>query len=200
MFRLWCDSVVSTHSRPKAAGLKMKMFAKVQGLFQHTAARRRLVISSRYRFSKSAVSTHSRPKAAGTVFFLPPTSNLSFQHTAARRRLGTSISISASNGKGFNTQPPEGGWNVFISNRNEFECFNTQPPEGGWFAAPRDLRVVVGVSTHSRPKAAGGRRLRCGRFGTFQHTAARRRLECSGFFAPADIQVSTHSRPKAAGF
>ena len=34
----------------------------------------------------------------------------------------------------FNTQPPEGGWQLkrqafFLS----FHSFNTQPPEGGWF-------------------------------------------------------------------
>ena len=78
-------------------------------------------------------------------------------------------------------------------------CFNSQPPEGGWFgdydkagfhkafqltAARRRLaRVDVakdffnGVSTHSRPKAAG-LRLHGGRH--LPH-------------------VSTHSRPKAAG-
>ena len=54
--------------------------------------------------------------------------------------------------------------------------FNTQPPEGGWNPA---LAVWqgLGVSTHSRPKAAG----------TFI-------FESSTF-----IFVSTHSRPKAAG-
>ena len=39
--------------------------------------------------------------------------------------------------------------------RNLFVCFNTQPPEGGWLLEV-DFFVVVGlVSTHSRPKAAG---------------------------------------------
>ena len=35
-------------------------------------------------------------------------------------------------------------------------CFNTQPPEGGWVLAniPGELPEV---STHSRPKAAGGK-------------------------------------------
>ena len=59
---------------------------------------------------------------------------------------------------------------------------------------------VRGVSTHSRPKAAGQR---CALDGVgirgFQHTAARRRLgrPVTGF--PANCKVSTHSRPKAAG-
>ena len=56
---------VSTHSRPKAAGLAHSEFIRMYKKFQHTAARRRLVI---LRFS------------------LPI--NHWFQHTAARRRLG----------------------------------------------------------------------------------------------------------------
>ena len=33
---------------------------------------------------------------------------------------------------GFNTQPPEGGWNGWGSFRADWVSFNTQPPEGGW--------------------------------------------------------------------
>ena len=33
---------------------------------------------------------------------------------------------------GFNTQPPEGGWNLGVLNAGTVQCFNTQPPEGGW--------------------------------------------------------------------
>ena len=124
--------IVSTHSRPKAAGwwrliseTYLRRFntqppeggwsghpkAKPRGArFQHTAARRRLVQMHRTKMENLYVSTHSRPKAAG----------------------GHTIPYSAS-GSGFNTQPPEGGW----------------------------MRRLVGtthqalVSTHSRPKAAG---------------------------------------------
>ena len=55
-------------------------------------------------------------------------------------------------------------------------CFNTQPPEGGWFPDIPEA-AAVGVSTHSRLKAAG-----CLLFAHFIF-----RL------------VSTHSRLKAAG-
>ena len=54
---------VSTHSRPKAAGRGQELLAKI-----------------------GEVSTHSRPKAAGTAAAIPQAYNL-FQHTAARRRL-----------------------------------------------------------------------------------------------------------------
>ena len=34
---------------------------------------------------------------------------------------------------GFNTQPPEGGWEKSRRNARNSAGFNTQPPEGGWF-------------------------------------------------------------------
>ena len=77
----------------------------------------------------------------------------------------------------FNTQPPEGGWVIYIFLSIKYFSFNTQPPEGGWrrwyWACPH-----CNVSTHSRPKAAGASQ--------------------QGFIQGLD--VSTHSRPKAAGF
>ena len=80
------------------------------------------------------VSTRSRPKAAGL-----------------RQRCESACLC------GFNTQPPEGGWDVFL-------IFQT-----GWL-----------VSTRSRPKAAGFGNVDTGNFGTFQHAAARRRLAAIG--------------------
>ena len=55
-------------------------------LFQHTAARRRLIIKLIYAFFTIAVSTHSRPKAAENLRM--PCNGIS---------------------ESFNTQPPEGG-------------------------------------------------------------------------------------------
>ena len=83
-----CDSSkVSTHSRPKAAGSVFIVNSGIPSMFQHTAARRRLVFNFGIRHIFTRVSTHSRPKAAG--------------FWAARR-----AQLAAS----FNTQPPEGGW------------------------------------------------------------------------------------------
>ena len=81
---------VSTHSRPKAAGLsdappaqshaafqhtaarrrlaRTISCAALNGLFQHTAARRRLGICLRLGKEWTPVSTHSRLKAAGCRF------------------------------------------------------------------------------------------------------------------------------------
>ena len=83
--------MVSTHSRPKAAATN-SLLCSFSRLFQHTAARRRLLPASvvRLRYNKfqhtaarrrllfiwhhivigSEVSTHSRPKAAAVDFKL----------------------------------------------------------------------------------------------------------------------------------
>ena len=60
-------------------------------------------------------------------------------------------------------------------------------------------KPVAPVSTHSRPKAAGGDSGQVVSLGGFQHTAARRRLASDLTSTTDDTDVSTHSRPKAAG-
>ena len=103
---------------------------------------------------KDPVSTHSRPKAAGL------------------RRLKF-VCIA----RGFNTQPPEGGWASLLPPLVGFVVSTHSRPK----AAGVSFRLFRGgffVSTHSRPKAAGRHKL----IKQFQH------------------KVSTHSRPKAAGF
>ena len=100
------------------------------------------------------VSTHSRLKAAGP----------------ARRS-------TKSRPAGFNTQPPEGGWWTPFRQRRAAAGFNTQPPEGGWDKI-RQCVAHLGVSTHSRLKAAGSSNAQ----------------KAAGY-----LGVSTHSRLKAAG-
>ena len=58
-------AVVSTHSRPKAAGDMISSSVSSWALFQHTAARRRLEVQAGFYGQRRYVSTHSRPKAAG---------------------------------------------------------------------------------------------------------------------------------------
>ena len=143
-----------------------------------------------------------------------------FQHTAARRRLAYPLGMLFDE-LGFNTQPPEGGWQGFDVARLHQRGFNTQPPEGGWGCQCCKATMRV-VSTHSRPKAAGIGRGNADRlprrFNTqppeggwpswvvvvrtqkvFQHTAARRRLGLNLKPIWFSEIVSTHSRPKAAG-
>ena len=109
----WHPPYVSTHSRPKAAGARRFN----GGLFL-------------------LVSTHSRPKAAGAISMIAHTDR-QFQHTAARRRLGLQ-STKTSPRRGFNTQPPEGGWSIATFAATCPFCFNTQPPEGGWIGGSSD--------------------------------------------------------------
>ena len=81
----------------------------------------------RKRFAKWAkeVSTHSRLKAAGlTVFGL----------------FGAIV--------GFNTQPPEGGWDHAVNINYSLDSFNTQPPEGGW-NIQFDIRVKLYKFQHT---------------------------------------------------
>ena len=166
-------------------------------MFQHTAARRRLVQSQCSCYYLDKVSTHSRPKAAGAVVVINDCavgvsthsrpkaagpvvgvqySMQEFQHTAARRRLE---------------------WGFFPADYFcEFQHtaarrrlagdrhlpssilgFNTQPPEGGWSMAGLSVRAAI----------------------LFQHTAARRRLDPLRYHTSPLLYVSTHSRPKAAG-
>ena len=123
--------VVSTHSRPKAAG-KLAAITFLT-LLVSTHSRPKAAgptVTSRYH--RKLVSTHSRPKAAGFCFnecrhvikrfnTQPPEGGWDtmqavslcvsmFQHTAARRRLGSTYQQIAADQSGFNTQPPEGGW------------------------------------------------------------------------------------------
>ena len=233
---------VSTHSRPKAAGCRCparNAGGRVSTHSRPKAAGRR----GRGRCCSGAVSTHSRPKAAGTIDIharghtgsfntQPPEGGWAsrsnnrpirrrFQHTAARRRL--------------ERLRPVGIFRIMFQHtaarrRLGYPFDNCQ--SWNWFqhtAARRRLgklpvQVDIGymVSTHSRPKAAGGggvagvvqgqfqhtaarRRLAYGRpnhrrVHKFQHTAARRRLGRGGAGLLARLAVSTHSRPKAAGW
>ncbi len=168
--------IVSTHSRPKAAGSVRCPPMRIQNRFQHTAARRRLgekitcpVFKRRFQHTAArrrlgsfkrfgrwyfTVSTHSRPKAAGKRMMRGLQMSVSFNTQPPEGGwpyLRTLSSICTS----FNTQPPEGGWKGFGNYPKQHFCFNTQPPEGGW---PSESKYFVPsgiVSTHSRPKAAG---------------------------------------------
>ena len=121
--------------------------------FQHTAARRRLLIL------KSSLE-------------ITP----SFQHTAARRRLTSAVNYCWLGVNRFNTQPPEGGWQSYsrlyldlhsfqhTAARRRLMCFYKLFKLFIWFqhtAARRRLHHLRLTQT----------------FGLwFQHTAARRRL------------------------
>ena len=159
--------VVSTHSRPKAAGLS-RAVADATGWFQHTAARRRLDHNSgngcghndvsthsrpkaagahaRHAACGLGVSTHSRPKAAGACLRPPRRQNL-FQHTAARRRLGPRpLGRLLADAVSTHSRPKAAGDPSAII-VGGYQSFNTQPPEGGWITKDYSYRLFVSFNT-----------------------------------------------------
>ena len=77
--------VVSTHSRPKAAGRILLLFRLLITVSTHSRPKA-AGFSIFGGFDGFFVSTHSRPKAAGCPI-LAIDLVFEFQHTAARRRL-----------------------------------------------------------------------------------------------------------------
>ena len=122
--------------------------------FQHTAARRRLLLNHFYEETGKNVSTHSRAEAAAFNQAESPSYAISFntqprgggcfliyrltvpinafQHTAARRRLHRDSCVVAVAILGFNTQPRGGG------------CLKLM----------LEHKMIGDVSTHSRAEAA----------------------------------------------
>ena len=146
----------------------------------------------------SAVSTRSRPKAAGAA-----------------------VGECSSFQDGFNTQPPEGGWDALEKIAQRTDRFQHA-------AARRRLGAIIvrryeqsEVSTRSRPKAAGHYEAMVygyDRFNTqppeggwlfffltlgYGFVSTRSRPKAAGLFKALIFfmftQVSTRSRPKAAG-
>ena len=125
----WMADIVSTHSRPKAAGTSGGQVA-VMGGFQLTAARRRLV--NQYGVTLAAISFNSQPPEGGWASIKMLTAiAYGFQLTAARRRLGDD----------FNGQIGINRFQLTAARRRLGGlfcrcpcclCFNSQPPEGGW--------------------------------------------------------------------
>ena len=79
---------VSTHSRPKAAGGKRKIFFFAYSVSTHSRPKAAGYFGGNV-VQLPQVSTHSRPKAAGRPAYFLAVNHL-FQHTAARRRLAVS--------------------------------------------------------------------------------------------------------------
>ena len=152
---------------------------RIFGLFQHTAARRRLGASNgsgQWRIKVSThsrpkaagkkygafwegvvtVSTHSRPKAAGKTYRFRPSPKTLFQHTAARRRLDRSALAVSGKYSCFNTQPPEGGWSRFIFRRAV--CWRFQHTAARRrLASTANLCVSDGKSFNTQPPEGGWR-------------------------------------------
>ena len=146
-------------------------------VFQHTAARRRLLRERSGRHLTRAVSTHSRPKAAA--------------NSTSKRVQGLSVSTHSR---------PKAAAPFHLAILRCHNCFNTQPPEGGCFV---DAAIGVrreDVSTHSRPKAAAHRP---DELQPAMHVSTHSRPKAAADYMSTGKtcnKVSTHSRPKAAAY
>ena len=166
--------------------------------FQLTAARRRLaVLVGLCRCAQPLFQLTAARRRLGIIGQLKHRI-IQFQLTAARRRLDGFVH-KALGDSGFNSQPPEGGWQPIkpkISTSAQFQLT----------AARRRLALCSAgallyscVSTHSRPKAAGLNGLA---IVPIRVVSTHSRPKAAGFVncCHSDLKsVSTHSRPKAAG-
>ena len=145
-------SVVSTHSRAEAAA-EVKTASGANLVFQHTAARRRLLNARGEPLAIEPVSTHSRAEAAalGRDFALHELAVSTHSRAeAAARPCSSSWGSSAS----FNTQPRGGGCQKPLRPSHLTKPFQHT-------AARRRLPIIKNkskksesVSTHSRAEAA----------------------------------------------
>ena len=72
----------------------------------------------------------------------------------------------------FNTQPPKGGWAVFIIFEDAHNSFNTQPPEGGWLSVGVTDEEVDSFNTQPPEGGWVQSEIKNYRAMLFQHTAA----------------------------
>ena len=121
--------------------------------FQLTAARRRLV--GVRRVFNFITSFNSQPPEGGwTRRYLPVPLHLRFQLTAARRRLDVTKQSGMLQYVVSTHSRPKAAGRYTTGTPQVHHSFNSQPPEGGW-EINKYLFYATPVSTHSRPKAAG---------------------------------------------
>ena len=145
-------SIVSTHSRPKAAATTHKKGCLTCNVSTHSrpkAAAIRIVIFH----SNKKVSTHSRPKAAARFVGLPQCLYRAFQHTAARRRLRLIIKVPSN----YNPVSTHSRPKAAAKHKEAMEAMNMFQHTAARRRLPNDKEGFTYL-------------------GRFQHTAARRRL------------------------
>ena len=153
---------VSTHSRPKAAGWIRKQQALALKRFNSQPPEggwddgEVVIVGQQFRFNSQP------PEGGWRIQYFSTYNAAMFQLTAARRRLVIVVPLLCASKLRFNSQPPEGGWKKGCGLGSGRICFNSQPPEGGWQHFGRGYYSAA-VSTHSRPKAAGGNGADCRR-------------------------------------
>ena len=165
-------------------------------MFQHTAARRRLLSSSVISIHPPNVSTHSRPKAAACFPICHANANV-FQHTAARRRLHELL-LNLELIQLFQHTAARRRLPGNASTRTGIFQFQHTAARRRLPFLRRIVQVALSVSTHSRPKAAAYYLLQR-IFYYLVSTHSRPKAAAKSFERYIETDsVSTHSRPKAA--
>ena len=190
---------VSTHSRPEAAGMMASGALGETGTFQLTAARRRLGrLYSEMQYVHKFQLTAARRRLGSQLCTMRPLLKR-FQLTAARRRLGWKAGLYTRH-ICFNSQPPGGGWKLAeLCGQYLHKGFNSQPPGGGWLPPWLNRLALVQFQLTAARRRLDQVRLAVQVKSLFQLTAARRRLAGAASSGVASRTVSTHSRPEAAG-
>ena len=143
-----------------------------------------------------------------------------FQLTAARRRLEPPAPYRRRHCR-FNSQPPEGGWMIYLFTGNMgtgfqltaarrrlayhqllevllYHRFNSQPPEGGWAGVAGVADTQIGFNSQPPEGGWGGTTVTVTETPSFNSQPPEGGWTYSRHIASV-TSVSTHSRPKAAG-
>ncbi len=105
-------------------------------LFQHTAARRRLVGIKSFGSANFVVSTHSRPKAAGNCICNQYAGGFVSTHSRPKAA-GKILDCQRPHKKVSTHSRPKAAGSFAPTLSRETWGFNTQPPEGGWLRRRR---------------------------------------------------------------
>ena len=108
--------------------------------FQHTAARRRLVLRRPTVCVGQPVSTHSRPKAAGGYQPDGTTPVPVSTHSRPKAAGAPSVNCSKITFVSTHSRPKAAGTCIHLPARKG-ACFNTQPPEGGWSLSQKPCSI-----------------------------------------------------------
>ena len=124
-------ALVSTHSRPKAAGVCVIVGFTASHCFNTQPPEGGWLGGAA--LSRSEACFNTQPPEGGW---------------AGGGSLGRM-------GRSFNTQPPEGGWLHVVADPDRFAVVSTHSRPKAAGAAVAQFLGLLAVSTHSRPKAAG---------------------------------------------
>ena len=136
------SSVVSTHSRAKAAAVQRVNTATKRPVSTHSRAKAAAFTTICLTRGEIAVSTHSRAKAAALVKQPIVNAKLTFQHTAARRRL-LSVTRSVIGSTEFQHTAARRRLQGYSFAQDKRVGFNTQPREGGCSLSKKARKISV---------------------------------------------------------